>query len=120
MTALDKMLAAMDADVVPAAGTYKDALAELDAIIANHWDNLRDVCALRGKIESFAGIGAVLRQAARTQGAEAASAPLAAVPEAPTLCSVCERRPARVWDDGDPYCKRCAREAGVVVHGKIT
>jgi hypothetical protein len=120
MTALDKMLAAMDADVVPAAGTYKDALAELDAIIAGSWEHLRDVCALRGKIESFAGIGAVLRQANRSKAAEAASTPLVAVPESPTLCSVCQRRPARVWDEGDPYCKRCAREAGVVVHGKIT
>ena len=120
MTALDRLLNAMDADQVPAPGTYRDALAELDHLLAERWDNLRDLAALRGKLEAFAGVGVVLREAKRQSGAQTEVAPLVAVPEAPTLCSVCDRRPARIWDDGDPYCKRCAREAGVVIHGKIT
>lgn len=32
-----------------------------------------------------------------------------------TRCSVCEKKPARI----DGMCKKCARAAGVIVHGKI-
>lgn len=38
-----------------------------------------------------------------------------ATPSSEVMCVACGKRPRRI----DDYCKRCAREAGIVVHGKI-
>jgi len=39
--------------------------------------------------------------------------------KAENLCSVCREHEVKIEEDSKGYCKRCARENGIVVHGKI-
>lgn len=118
MTALEKMLEAMNANVEPAAGTYRDALIELDRVIEEHDAGLRAALILRGKIETFAEVSSVFREIRRKANSHPAD-PVPGIPGGTTMCSICGTREARVWDESTPYCKRCARDEGVVIKGKV-
>jgi len=124
MTALEKWLAAMEADKTPAAGTTRDALAELDEVtrkavdtIGSETARLKTAAEIRGKIVMYQAFGSILHD---LHTAEDEAPKLAPVPDThPTLCSICGRREARVWDEGEPYCKRCARDEGIDFGGKV-
>lgn len=121
MTALDKVLAAFDADKVPAPGTMRDALSELDRHIDEAQRQAREWSVIRGKLEIWANVQRTLGDVRAAGGVQLPAPVLSVVrPMETTVCSVppCVS-PARAWDRGTPYCKRHARERGVLPHGKI-
>lgn len=118
MSALQKMLSAMQGDHDPAPGTYRDAVIELDRHITDAFDAAVKAAQLKGKLEAYQNFAKAFRETQRRAGVtdDAPVVPLSALP---TMCSLCGEREARVWDDGLPYCKRCAHDEGVSFGGKV-
>ena len=116
MTALDRLIDAIEAGKTPAAGTYKLALTELDAMIEQLWERLMAATALRGRLIGNEQIAGVVREFGKVQ--DDPPSPALGIVGGETACSECER-PARVWYDGTPYCKRHAAAAGIDFHGKV-
>jgi hypothetical protein len=119
VTALNKMVAAMEAGAEPAAGTYRDALAELDAHLHELEVALRDGLILRGRLQTYIQVSSVLRELKSPPVVVAPVSELRQAQSRVVLCEICGAREGRLQDDGVWYCKRCARDKGVIVHGKI-
>lgn len=115
MTAVDKLLAALDEGMQPASGTYKEAMLELEKVAMDSYGVMRNALVLRGKLEVYRDLSRSVSRAA--DDVRESSVELLSV-EA-TLCAICGIREARVWDDGVPYCKRCAHDKGIQFRGKV-
>ncbi len=118
MTALEKLLAAMESDHEPAPGTYRDALVELERQINESFATIVRCAEMRGRLEAYAGISRVVSDVAK-EAHQAEESTVTPLHREVAMCSICGTREARVWDENIPYCKRCARNEGVVITGKV-
>jgi hypothetical protein len=115
---LERIVAALTAGELPAAGTYRDAFLELDGRMAEALETVRQIATLRSSLarqEAWSDVSRMLDRPAEDP------APVLELIRhvGPTLCATCGHRPARFWSDGTAYCGPCADAAGVRPHGKV-